>query len=46
VRRATNAAASVLALARRNVEDSSYSDRIKIKNLDVTALTKDPRWCH
>jgi len=31
-----------LVLARRNVEDSSYFDRIKIKHLDVTELAEDP----
>jgi precorrin-6B methylase 2 len=31
-----------LALARRNVEESPYADRITIKNLDVKELAEDP----
>ena len=31
-----------LKLARRNVEESSYSGRITIRNLDVTGLAEDP----
>jgi SAM-dependent methyltransferase len=33
-----------LALARKNVQESPYADRITIKNLDVTTLAGDPAY--
>jgi precorrin-6B methylase 2 len=33
-----------LALARKNVQESPYADRIKIKNLDVTKLAGEPAY--